>query len=71
MFVSLEDETGISNAVVKPDLFEAQRLLIAEEPYLIIEGQIQLADGVIHIKALKIERLVPEIEAASPSYDFH
>jgi error-prone DNA polymerase len=71
VFVSLEDETGISNAVVKPDLFEAQRLLITEEPYLIIEGQIQHVDGVIHIKALKIERLNPEIEAASPSYDFH
>ena len=71
VFVSLEDETGISNAVVNPQLFEAQRLLIAEEPYLVIEGRIQRTDEVIHIKALKMERLDPEIDAASPSYDFH
>jgi error-prone DNA polymerase len=69
--VSLEDETGISNSVVTPQLFETQRLLIAEEPYLVIEGQVQRADNVIHIKALKIERLDPELEAAAPSYDFH
>ncbi len=71
VFVSLEDETGISNSVVTPQLFEAQRLLIAEEPYLVIEGQVQRADDVIHIKALKIERLNPEVDAAAPSYDFH
>jgi error-prone DNA polymerase len=71
VFVTLEDETGVSNSVVTPQLFEAQRLLIAEEPYLIIEGQVQQVDNVIHIKAQKIERLNPEMDAAAPSYDFH
>ena len=71
VFVSLEDETGISNSIVTPRLFEAQRLLIGEEPYLIIEGQVQHVDNVIHIKALKISRLDPKMNAASPSYDFH
>jgi error-prone DNA polymerase len=71
VFVSLEDETGVSNSVVTPQLFEAQRMLIAEEPYLVIEGQVQQVDNVIHIKALRIERLDPELQAAAPSYDFH
>ncbi len=39
VFVSLEDETGVSNAIVTPDLFERMRLLITEEPFLLIEGR--------------------------------
>ena len=39
VFISLEDETGVSNAIVTPDLFERVRLLITEEPFLIIEGR--------------------------------
>ena len=41
VFISLEDETGVSNAIVTPDLFEQLRLLITEEPFLIIEGEVQ------------------------------
>ncbi len=38
VFLSLEDETGISNAIVTPDLFERCRLALVQEPYLLIEG---------------------------------
>jgi error-prone DNA polymerase len=69
--VSLEDETGVSNAVVTPPMFEANRLVITEEPFLIIEGQLQHIDGVIHIKAQRIERLEYNSAVASRSYDFH
>jgi error-prone DNA polymerase len=71
VFISLEDETGISNAVVTPPLFEAQRLLITEEPFLLIEGRLQHVDNVIHVKAEKIERLDHGVHAGAPSYDFH
>ncbi len=42
VFISLEDETGVSNAIVTPDLFERVRLLITEEPFLIIEGRCRI-----------------------------
>jgi len=71
VFVSLEDETGISNAVVIPPMFEANRLVITEEPFLIIEGQLQHVDGVIHVKAQRIERLPYDAAVATRSYDFH
>ncbi len=71
VFVSLEDETGISNAIVIPSMFEANRLVITEEPFLIIEGQLQHIDGVIHVKAQRIERLQYDPAVASRSYDFH
>ncbi|HTD64910.1 MAG TPA: error-prone DNA polymerase [Candidatus Limnocylindria bacterium] len=71
VFISLEDETGISNAVVRPDLFEALRLVITEESFLLIEGQLQNVDNVIHVRAEKIERLQHEQLVGSASYDFH
>src|SRR6185436_18288021 len=41
VFISLEDETGIANAVVRPDLFERRRMVINEEPALCIVGWLQ------------------------------
>jgi len=70
VFISLEDETGVSNAVVSPPMFEAMRLLITQEPFLIIQGTLQHVEGVINVKAERIERLEHRALAASPSHDF-
>jgi error-prone DNA polymerase len=40
-FFTLEDETGLSNAIVNPDLFERNRLTLVSEPYLMMEGILQ------------------------------
>src|SRR5262249_6420398 len=58
VFVSLEDETGVSNAIVDPDMFERFRLVITEEAFLLIEGQVQNSDNVVLIKAQDIKPLV-------------
>jgi error-prone DNA polymerase len=71
VFVSLEDETGVSNAVVYPPVFEANRLVLTEEPFLLIEGRLQNAENVIHIRAKKIQRLEHELLMGTQSYDFH
>ncbi|HYG22044.1 MAG TPA: error-prone DNA polymerase [Verrucomicrobiae bacterium] len=71
VFISLEDETGISNAIVTPPMFEANRLLITEESFLVIEGTLQNVDNVIHVKAARIERLKADPRVATASYDFH
>jgi error-prone DNA polymerase len=71
VFVSLEDETGVSNAIVDPDLFERFRLVITEEAFLLIEGQVQNSDGVVLIKARHIKPLVHERLVGSESHDFH
>ncbi|MBA3831833.1 MAG: error-prone DNA polymerase [Chthoniobacterales bacterium] len=70
VFVSLEDETGVSNAIVTPDLFERLRLIITEEPFLLIEGEVQNSDNVVLIKACKIRPLAHERLAGSESHDF-
>jgi error-prone DNA polymerase len=71
VFISLEDETGVSNAIVDPDLFERFRLVITEEAFLLIEGQVQNSDGVVLIKAQDIKPLVHERLVGSESHDFH
>jgi error-prone DNA polymerase len=71
VFISLEDETGVSNAIVTPDLFEEARLLITEEPFLAIEGEVQNTDNVVLIKAQKIFPLIREGLVGSESHDFH
>ena len=71
VFISLEDETGVSNAIVEPDLFEKLRLVITEEPFLTIEGEVQNSEGVVLIKAQNIKPLLHEGLVGSESHDFH
>ena len=71
LFMSLEDETGISNVVVMPDLFESQRLEILAHPWVMIEGKMQNVDNVMHIRANRIVPLSNPLEIASASHDFH
>jgi error-prone DNA polymerase len=70
VFLSLEDETGISNIIVTPDFFESERLIITRSRFLIVSGKLQNQDGVIHVKAQQVEIL--DITAApTRSRDFH
>ena len=44
VFLTLEDETGIANIIVQPDLFSTHRSVIVGEPYLLIEGTLQIQE---------------------------
>jgi error-prone DNA polymerase len=57
VFVTLEDETGFSNAVVYPDRFERWRKVILRHPALVIEGVVQNRDGVTTLQAERFEPL--------------
>jgi error-prone DNA polymerase len=70
IFLSIEDETGISNAIIDPDLYERNRSLVTYAKFLLIEGALQNVDKVIHIRAKHIEEL--NVTAAPmQSHDFH
>ncbi|MGD0736796.1 MAG: error-prone DNA polymerase [Terracidiphilus sp.] len=70
VFLSLEDETGIANIILTPDIFEQNRITVTRNRFLRIEGPMQNQDGVIHVKAMRIEPL--EITSADiRSHDFH
>ena len=51
VFLTLEDETGIANIIVQPDLFARDRLIIIEEPFLMVEGVLQNQEGVTSVRA--------------------
>jgi error-prone DNA polymerase len=69
VFLSMEDETGIINAIVTPDIFDRYKFEVLSEPFLIIYGALQNLDGVISVKAAHIEGL--RAGAAAESHDFH
>jgi error-prone DNA polymerase len=70
VFLSLEDETGISNVIVNPDLYERYRVVINREKFLRVEGILQNQDHTISIKASRV--LPISISAAeTQSHDFH
>jgi error-prone DNA polymerase len=69
-FMSLEDETGISNVVIMPDLFEEQRLEILTHPWVMVEGQMQNVDSVIHILAKRVCPMTNPLDLGTGSHDF-
>jgi error-prone DNA polymerase len=70
VFLSLEDETGVANAIITPDLFHSNRLLLASERFLAIEGILQNQDNVISVKAERVQPLFVT-KAETVSHDFH
>jgi len=70
VFLSLEDETGIANAIVTPDLLQSNRVLLIAERFLMVEGILQNQDNVISVRA---ERVLPlsVTRAETSSHDFH
>jgi error-prone DNA polymerase len=69
VFLSLEDETGIANAIVQPALFERARATLVHEPFLLVDGVLQHEDGVTAVRATAVRPLAAR--AAVPSHDFH
>jgi error-prone DNA polymerase len=69
-FLSLEDETGVANAIIDPDLFQKRRLVITSGQFLMVEGILQNQDNVISVKAQQVEELTLQ-RIAVTSHDFH
>ncbi|CAB4244130.1 Error-prone DNA polymerase [Methylacidimicrobium sp. AP8] len=70
LFLSLEDETGIANVIIPPDLFEARRLLLSVEPFLLAEGILEKVRGHVQIRGEKIACLPSPGLPRPGSHDF-
>jgi error-prone DNA polymerase len=70
VFLNLEDETGLVNVVVPPPLFHRHRLTLVDEPFLLIAGVLEHREGVISVRAGRIEPLRHRLQQV-PSHDFH
>jgi error-prone DNA polymerase len=69
VFLTLEDETGISNVIVRPDVFARDRTTVVQQPFLLVDGVLQQQDGVVSIRAERLEGLGPG--ASVESHDFY
>ena len=75
LFMTIEDETGLANLIVWPDLFERNRRLILSAGMIAARGIVQREGRVIHVIARGFEDLTPELralgrEARMPARDF-
>jgi error-prone DNA polymerase len=70
IFLSLEDETGIANAIITPDFYAENTLAVLHERFVLIEGKLQNKEKVIHVKAEKIQPL-RAVAIETPVRNFH
>ena len=70
VFLSLEDETGIANAIITPQLFQKHHIVVVNQQFLLIEGRLQNQDNVISVKAERV-RALAVTRAETSSHDFH
>jgi error-prone DNA polymerase len=70
VFLTLEDETGIANIIVRPDLFARDRLVIVEEPFLIVDGVLQSQDGVTSVRAEQVQGM-RGVDVDFDAHDFY
>jgi len=68
---ALEDETGICNAIIDPDLYEQNRSLVTYGKILLIEGILQNIDKVVHVRMHQVAELTIDAQLTLKSYDFH
>jgi len=70
IFLTLEDETGHANIIVKPEVYTADPMVVLHERFLRVQGLVQSQDGVVHLRAQKIMPLAVSAAGVS-SHDFH
>jgi error-prone DNA polymerase len=70
VFLTIEDETGIANIIVRPDLFARDRLVIVDSPFLIVDGVLQNQDGVTSIRAEHVHPM-PAVDIDFDAHDFY
>ncbi|HET6862312.1 MAG TPA: error-prone DNA polymerase [Pyrinomonadaceae bacterium] len=70
VFLTLEDETGVSNIIVTPQIFDQNRSVLVDHPFLLIDGTLQNQDNVVSVKARSVQPLAFKVAAAA-SHDFH
>jgi error-prone DNA polymerase len=70
LFLTLEDETGVANVIVRPDLFTRDRLVLVQAPFLLVDGILQNQDGVTSVRAEAVQAM-PGPLAAVDAHNFH
>jgi error-prone DNA polymerase len=71
VFVSLEDETGIANLVVMPDVYERFRPVVRGSPFLLARGRVERNGLVVNVRVESITPLSLAPPVGDRARDFH
>ncbi|MCX6022739.1 MAG: error-prone DNA polymerase, partial [Chloroflexi bacterium] len=66
LFVTLEDEFGLTNVIVRPDLYAKARVILRSEPFLIMTGKLQRKEGVVNVLAEAVSVVPKPVALVAP-----
>jgi error-prone DNA polymerase len=64
VFIALEDETGMINVTLRPDVYQAHRAVLHRYPLLLVEGRLQVEGEVLNVVARRVEPLDVQLPLA-------
>jgi error-prone DNA polymerase len=70
VFMLVEDETGMTNVIVRPDVYDRYRAAVRGEPFVLVSGKLAKDDGTVNVLAEKVEGLqMRGVKAPSTNLD--
>ena len=69
VFLLVEDETGMTNVIVRTDVYDRYRAAVRGEPFLLVTGKLAKDDGTVNVLAEKVEGLQSDVRRAARGAD--
>ena len=69
VFLLVEDETGMTNVIVRPDVYDRYRAAVRGEPFVLVRGKLAKDDGTVNVLAEKVEGLQSDVRRATRGAD--
>ncbi|MEJ7802606.1 MAG: PHP domain-containing protein [Candidatus Limnocylindria bacterium] len=69
VFIALEDETGMINVTLRPQVYQAHRALLHRHPLLVIDGRLQVEGAVLNVIATRLRSVDDALDGPSERLD--
>ena len=69
VFIALEDETGMINVTLRPNIYQAYRALLHQSPLLVIDGRLQVEGTVLNVVARRLRSVDETLDAPPERLD--
>src|SRR5213593_1323018 len=69
VFLLVEDETGMTNVIVRPDVYDRHRAAVRGEPFVLVTGKLAKDDGTVNVLAEKVEGLQSDVRRVARGAD--
>jgi error-prone DNA polymerase len=69
VFLLVEDETGMTNVIVRTDVYDRYRAAVRGEPFVLVTGKLAKDDGTVNVLAEKVEGLQQDVRRSAGGAD--